>query len=116
MAPKALPVELRFLPAEEGGRRSVANLSDGCYRPLAAAGMHESVDTTQTLVDGEPLLFGIAVRAGPSEVRPGDVVRAELVALVHSAGLEQVARAGAFTVFEGHRIVARGRVVSRDAC
>jgi hypothetical protein len=115
MTTKTLTVELRFLTAEEGGRRIAADLSHGGYRTMAAAGFHDSIETTQARVNGEPLLFGISLRAGPSKVQPGDSVRAELLANVHPPGLEQVARAGEFTVFEGHRIVARGRVASSDA-
>ena len=111
----ALSVELRFLTSEEGGRHTVANLSDGRYQTLAAAGFHDAYETTQRLIDGEPLLFGISLRAGPREVHPGEVVRAELVPLVHPPGLEQIARAGEFTVFEGRRIVARGKVLEGDA-
>jgi hypothetical protein len=60
-------------------------------------------------------LFGISLSAGPSRVNPGDVVRATLTALVHPSGLEQVAGAGEFTVFEWRRIIARGRVVDHAA-
>jgi hypothetical protein len=108
----SLQVELYFLRTDEGGRRGPADLSGSGYRSLAAAGDHESLNSTGALVEGESRLFGIVLQGGPTAVAPGEVARAELAAIFYPAGLDLLADAGTFTVFEGLKVVARGKVLT----
>jgi hypothetical protein len=111
---RSLLVEVRFLTTDEGGREQSVDLASGRYRTLAAPGSHDAIETTTVQASGEPLLFGIALRAGPPNVRLGESVTAELIALLAPEALDCVASAGDFTIFEGRRIVARGRVVAAE--
>jgi len=112
MATVWLPVEVRFLSTAEGCRHSPANLADGRYRLQVILGRHETLPSAPASeTEAETVgFFGVALRAGPSKVRPGESATAELRALVWQPGYDRLKEAQEFTLLEGWRIVGHGRV------
>lgn len=108
---KVLRVELRFRLEVDGGRRSAVNLSDGRYRPLVIAGRRDTVSEDEAMGRQEHKLFGVCVVRGPEEVHPGTTANAIIFALVHPEGVDELITARVFSVCEGSRVVADGRVV-----
>jgi hypothetical protein len=103
---RGLRIEVTFVSTADGGRRRYANLSDGGYQPLVAAGTFDSFEAASAVGP-----FGVAFDGGPARVKPGSRAAAWLVPVVWEAGTERLPAAGTFTVLEGHRIVARGEVI-----
>ena len=58
-------------------------------------------------------LFGIVLAQGPPLVWPGESAVAVAFSTLFEPGTERLAQAGTFTLFEGRRIVGRGRVLGR---
>ncbi len=109
--------EVRFLPADEGGRKTAPRL-DGTlassYRPHLVVG-----DSTHDVrwPDGRLGKYYIAIAfvGGPSQVALGETVAARFVFMFPEQGTAAVVPGVTFTLREGARIVAEGRVASRDA-
>ena len=117
MHAKGLPVEVRFLNTEEGGRRSPANLADGRYRPLVILGFHDTLPPLPTSeAEAEKAgLFGVMLVEGPPEVPPGSNAVAELLVPMYEPGYERLKAAQEFTLLEGPRIVGHGRLCEGGA-
>ena len=107
--------EARVVPVRAGWRRSAANLAVGGYRSLVILGRYETLPPhpkSQTEAEAAGL-FGVELRYGPSEVRPGETTTAQLAVLVYDRGCERLKEVREFTLLEGWKIVGHGRVRDR---
>ncbi|MFO1008893.1 MAG: hypothetical protein U1F29_02385 [Planctomycetota bacterium] len=108
----ALRVEITLRTTVEGGRQGPLNLRDTHYPVLAACGTFAR--WSDELDDAaDPKLFGIVLAQGPPLVWPGESAVAVAFSTLFEPGTERLAQAGTFTLFEGRRIVGRGRVLGR---
>ena len=108
----ALSVELTFLAAAAGGRSSgPPDLQSGQYCPLVTPGWLEGPLSS----DSDHQLFGVTFMNGPRVHEVGTTAAAVMLAPMHPEGLEVLRAATRFSVCEGERVVARGRVIDERA-
>ena len=94
---------LLVLPSVVGGRSNAIFHNSGSYRPHAIV----AKDSTSTML-------GITFVAGPEQLRPGELVIVQFQALYHPEVDYQHLQEGVqFTVVEGRRIVAIGKIAQR---
>jgi len=102
-AARMLPVEVQWLSTSEGGRQGPVDMSS--YRSLAACGRLDRYPPAEGDV------FGVGFADGPSAVPPGGTASAVMFPLVYEPAADLLLAAREFTVYEGRRIVGRGRVL-----
>src|SRR6266545_4593400 len=110
MDSRGVRVEARFVPTQEGGRTTPANLADGRYRSVLAMGRHViSPPPAKSEAEAEQRgVFGIALGDGPSEVPPGASAIATLTVLVYRPGYTRLELEREFTILEGSRVHLHG--------
>jgi hypothetical protein len=110
-----IEAEVTFIPESEGGRKAPPeHLSGNNYRPHLVVG-----DPTQrqarligNFIDEE--MLGIAFTSGPDKVQPGQTFTAKLqLAFYPHPAYDAIVPSATFTIREGAKIVAYGRVISR---
>jgi hypothetical protein len=113
---EVIDVEVRFLAPEEGGLQAAPRL-DGTrassYRPHLVVG-----DSTHDVHWPDGSLgkdyIGVAFVGGPNHVSLGETVAARCIFMFPDQDNSGVVPGATFTLREGARIVAEGKVVSRD--
>lgn len=106
----AIEAEVTFLKTEEGGRTAPLRLEPGSpfYMPHIVIG-----DPKQRSPAGK--LLGVAFRRAPLTLAPGDTAKVRMDLMYHpQVDYRELVPGATFTVREGPRIVAYGRVLKRE--
>ncbi|MCR4294085.1 MAG: hypothetical protein NUW21_01015 [Elusimicrobia bacterium] len=105
-----IEAEVTFLTAEQGGRPAPLRLEPGSpfYMPHLVIG-----DPEQRRPAGKPL--GVAFRRAPLSLAPGATAKVLMDLMYHpEVDYRELVPGAIFTVQEGPRIVAHGRVLKRE--
>lgn len=110
----AIEAEVTFLKTEEGGRSAPLRLEPGSpfYMPHLVIGDPARRDAAGTK---SKELLGVAFRRAPVAVAPGQTMKLLMDLMYHpQVDYRELVPGATFTVREGPRIVAYGRVLKRE--
>ena len=112
-----IEAEVTFIPESEGGRKSPpAHLSGNVYRPHLVIGDPTQRQAKRVGNDIDEVMLGIGFTAGPEAVQINQTFTAVLqLAFYPHTAYDAVVPGATFTIREGPKIVAYGRVVSMTA-